>query len=358
VVFQSSARFKSSRYSRGYIVIILTIFILLITYSSIKIVFDSAMYEYQRVKWKADYIRAHFLAQSGLSTAMEFIKKIKQDQLYQFGILNQMIPFQFPGMDGSGTLILTEETGKINVNYIINFFDDNENGDVRHMLDRLSEHLNISPDIWDGVEDWIDENNVALPRGYEEVDYSMMEPPRRIKNGRLHSLEELLLIPGFDNWLLYNDRRSKYEKEAYSKDFATKEDLLVQTDEDYILANNLTYYIPEKADVEGRKININSAPYHVILSLSDFMSPDVAQAVVKERIKNGGYFQSINDLQSITQLLLPSSGGGTILDEIKGQLVFKNRIYKVVVEVSSGLQSARIVGIYDTEAAKLIMYLE
>jgi general secretion pathway protein K len=167
-----------------------------------------------------------------------------------------------------------------------------------------------------------------------------------------------MFIPGFDSYTLYADKRTEEEKKQYSKDFLSEEELVAITDDDFRLIRNITAYMPENYEPGSWKININSAPYHVILALSEFMVPQTARAVIVERIKNGGYFANSGELSKVSQLSLPSRGNQTLLNEISQYIVFEGRVYKIIVDVSIGSKTARVMGLYDAKAKKLVSYLE
>lgn len=333
---------------RGFTILLLTIIILLLTFSAVMTLFASAMAEYNSVRMRADYAKARFLAQSGIETASVLIDRMGSKFLYSYGVLDGYFPPPFPWAGGVVTIRVSEESGKLNLNGLVNSFDDSENGALREMLNRLADSFGFSFEKWDAVTDWIDENDVAMPAGYENSHYEMMFPSRKAKNGWLHSVDELLLIPGFDSWTLYEDYRTEEEKNFFSDDFLSEEEILTLTDDDYILANNLTVYMPSSS-VDSWKVNINQAPYHVLLALGDFMTPEAAKAILTARLENGGYFSSLDNIKDLPELQIPVSGV-TLYDWISRNIVLRERVYKVVVDASMGSQNARIMGIYDPSA--------
>jgi len=347
---------------RGFVVIMVTFTILIMTFLSVLSVYKQAFTEYNKVRLRADYVAARYFAQSWLAFGVNILGKVPEKQLYMFGIFDGPKPFSYDSK-AQVVISISDETGKINVNNLVNFYGATDisaemNTVTRDMLNRLSESLGISYDRWDAVVDWIDENNIKMPFGYEKGDYLLMDPPRRMKNSYLHSLDELLFIPGFDTWTLYADHRTDDEKKMYSTDFLTDEEKMAIHDWDYCLNNNITVYMPEQPRPGDWKININSAPYHVILALSEFMTPAIARAIVVERIKNGGYFSGVADLEKISQLHMPSVKNLTLLQEISPKINYSGNVYKIIVDVSVGSKTARVMGLYDAGARRLINYLE
>ncbi|MES0489909.1 MAG: hypothetical protein ABUK01_07965 [Leptospirales bacterium] len=320
-------------------------------------IYYSAFSEVNRVKQNSERVKSRYYAQSGLALAVLFLRRVSWKELYNFNLFG--VPITKIKGDVQYTFTITEETGKLNLNALVNFFNDDVNLSSREMFDRLGENFGVPVDYWDAVIDWIDDNSVRMPGGDESVDYAAMTPPRRAKNSRLHSVEELLFIEKFNPYILFEDGRTKEEKEMYSKDFLSDaEQFAIDEDVDYILANNLTVYVPENPPGDIWKININSAPYHVVLSLSAFMMPKTARKILAARWENGGYFTKLDELATIKELQEDTGGGVTLFTEIKEKIVIRERIYKIVVEAQVGSQRAHVLGIYDVVAKKLILYLE
>ncbi|MDH5717741.1 MAG: general secretion pathway protein GspK [Spirochaetia bacterium] len=354
---------NTKKNNKGYLVLMLTITVVTLMFSSMMVFFSSAMEEYKSASHEAGHTKARYLAQGGMDVVRMVLQQIDLNILYDYGIMEGLPPVNFGG--GMISFRIEEESGKLNINRLVNFYSDEEDQSVRDLFNRLSERLGISYEIWDAVVDWIDENDDSMPRGFEKNDYERMNPPRRIKNGRIHSVEELLLIPGFTQSIIYEDLRTEEEKELYSDDFLTEEEQVTITDEDFILANNITVYLPVEPDKVGKagkkanEININSAPYHVLLSLSEFMTPEAAKAIIMKR-DEVGRFKDINEIKNISELNVPSIGGKSLVQELLdlGLVTTEETVYKIVVEASLDSQTAHVMGIYDASAKKFALYLE
>lgn len=343
------------RRRRGFIILVLTVTVLILSLTGVLVFYSAAFTEYRSAVLQSNREKALLLAESGLEAARMLLIRVPEEQLYQFGIM--YAPPVIPLGGGILSFRITEETGKLNVNRLVYFINDDMSLRNREMLNTLAESFSLPADMWDPVVDYIDANNVAEPKGYEQLDYAMLNPPRTIKNNRLHSLEELLLIPGFDHQLLFEDLRTEAEKEEVSEDFLTDEEALVTSDEDFILANNLTVYLPENPGATD-PVNINSAPYHVILSISEYMTVEAAEAIIMARLSNGGRFSSVDQLSSIPELQIRTSGTATLFDELKGRITTADQLYKIVAEASLESHTAQIIGIYDKKARKLVRYME
>ncbi|RME88288.1 MAG: hypothetical protein D6767_10420 [Candidatus Hydrogenedentota bacterium] len=342
------------RSKKGAIILMVVSAILVLSISVSLVFFSAASDEIKASRYLADRTKARYLAQSGMEAAVMLLTRVPIKYLYEFGILFSPPPLPFE--EGLVQFSLSEETGKINLNRLIHTFDDDPDLRTREMLDKLSESLGISSEIWDGVVDWIDENSSRMPNGFERLDYESLTPPRKIKNARLDSLEELLLIPGFDYNLLYSDLRTKRQKEEMSEEFLTEEEKLAVTDEDFILANNITVLLPTTLDY-GDKININSAPYHVILALNQSMTPDIARKIIVERIKNGGRFERVEDLKPILAGITGLTGA-PLYDELLPRITVEDILFKIESHAAIRNVEVRIAAVFDRRARKLTMYTE
>ena len=358
-------RIYTRRNKRAFILLTLTQVMIFLTLASALVIFQTSFKDYKSSRELVNYTKAKFLAQSGLEAALLLLRSVPVAQLYQFGIISHPPPI--PLGDGIVTFELQEESGKLNINRLVNFFDGSENSKTREMLDRLAEALKLRYEMWDNVVDWVDDNSVKMPQGAERFEYENLIPPRRIKNNRVHSIEELLLIPGLTYNVLYDDRRTEEEKEEDNDDdFESEEEKVVLTDDDYRLINNITIYLPYNRDSIDT-VNINSAPYHVILALSEVMTPQIAEKILIARLKNGGRFSDINQLATIPQLITTKTtsdnlnlfqdltGGGDIKN---ARIDVNDKLYKIVAAASVGSQTAHVVGVYDSLARKLTHYME
>lgn len=349
-------RFRLTLKRRGAIILITATLILTLTVSVAMVYVRFALNEYRAVSVTGLREKSLQLAQSGLETGILLLTRIPIDSLYEFGIF-AMAP-TLPLGGGMVTLSLSEESGKLNLNRLVRMFEDQTDERQLEYFQRLSIALGIPADLWHAVIDYIDENNTPMPRGAERADYERLMPPRRIKNGRMQAVEELLFIPGFDARLLYEDLRSQDRIKNTTTGSLSDLEKAALTPADYVLANNVTTYLVYNADTSTDKININSAPYHVILALSEFMTPVAARKIITERIKRGGRFKSIADLQTIPELAMNTSGKATLFMEIADRITEQNQIYKIVADASVDSQTAQVMGILDPNAKRLVFYSE
>ena len=343
---------------RGFIVIMLTMSVLILSFSSTLSFFTQAFGEYRKASNLANHTRAKYLAQSGIEGALLFI-----NQLEKYGLFSQdqELP-PIPLGDSQVQIKIEDISGKFNVNQLVNFFDTSLiNNRQLDRLQRLSEHLKISPDLWDAVIDWIDEDNVPQPYGYERRHYESLIPARKIKNSWIHSLEELLLIPGFSRNLLFSDLRTLDEIQDFKDFLETEEEKYAIQKEDFILANNLSYQTGSQPNASNADwININKAPYLVILSLSEKITPEIAKAILVKRLELGELDEKT--LKSVIPKVPEEMfrAGNEQNNELGTPIGIKYEgdIYTITTTVSIGNQSAQVVVTYDKARKAVISYSE
>jgi general secretion pathway protein K len=191
--------------------------------------------------------------------------------------------------DGEYEVEIQDESGKINVNA----------GEIAlPQLKALTEVIGIpKPDadiIVDAILDWIDVDKVPHANGAEDDYYQTLRPPYLAKNKPMSVLEELLLVRGVTPDYYFGHR----EKTADG-----------QIIERYGLSRYLTAHLPS---VIGSRINVNSAPLPVLLSIPG-LSPGAAQTIVERR-----QVRPFRDLGEINRDLGPSLGNA--LGYISAQL--------------------------------------
>jgi general secretion pathway protein K len=193
--------------------------------------------------WK-EAQKLSFVSKSGVSVAVKTISELKKrnllDELYKY--LGLKIPAENMMEGFSGSLIISaeDENGKFNLNSINKVWRDGSrraNDSFKRLLRRLDLHEGIA----DKVAYWIDKNSVPRLLNSEEVT----------KNAYMESVDELLLIKGIDS-------------RTYQALFP------------YV-----TVYGYDGSD--DVRVNMNTAPVPVIMSLSDGISGELAEQIVNYR---------------------------------------------------------------------------
>ncbi|MCL4476189.1 MAG: type II secretion system minor pseudopilin GspK [Nitrospirae bacterium] len=184
--------------------------------------------------WK-EAQKLSFVSKSGVSLAVKTIADIPKTDLYRFPG-RMVIPVENILEGFSGTLIVTveDENAKFNLNSL-------RIPDSIKVLKRLLTNLGLDESIADRVADWIDADSEPRLRDSEEG----------AKNVFMDSVDELLLITGIDAQI--------YEA----------------------LLPYVTVY--GYGNTDDARININTAPVPVIMSLDARITKDRAEEVVNQR---------------------------------------------------------------------------
>ena len=298
--------FSSSR--RGAIIVLLVSVIGGASFALANTYAAERMAEYKIAMSNADGFRAYLLARSGMQGAIGALKKIPEEALYQSGIAFNPPPIDLAG----GTIFyrISSEDGKFNLNDLIRAYDGAPNLKMQDMVGRLFEQLGIPKTKIYPIQDWIDENNDEIGGGGEMFYYSNLKPPRKIKNGMMYSLSELTSVKDWNVKLVYDSLKDPLKDKNTSKDFLSDEEKLLITDADFVLSYNVTAYVPYK-DTGDERVNLNAAPYHVLMSLSEFMTRAAAMKILKLKTQKGGYIKELTDLKNEPEFQIKTTATGT-----------------------------------------------
>ena len=197
----------------------------------------------------ADKIKSREIAKSGLEAAILALKKDDKDydsyhdEWGQFAELSAFSSTFFE--EGSFSGIITDEEGKLNIN------DLELESSKMDQLTVLFEQLHIDTDILLSVIDWIDDDSEEELMGAEDYYYKSLKNPYNCKDGPMDNIYELRLIKGMTAEAFLG----KGEKKG--------------------LGEFISVYGDKK------KVNINTAPYEVLLSLD--ITPELANEIIAYR---------------------------------------------------------------------------
>ncbi len=340
--------------------------------------------QYLAVRSSADGLRAREAALAGFNAGITAVKTIPEEFLYQQGIIMDppALPLGKKCFDDEETDCLKfkvsyqilPEDGRINLNNLVRY-DDQINENYNRIVRRLFRQLDIPGDHVDAVTDWIDENDYTEPAGAEDDHYAALKPPRKIKNYRMFSLSELPAIKGFDRNMVYESRAPEgWEERQEELAFQTDDEINLLQPEDWILANNVTAFMPFTESVED-KVNINAARFHVMMSLSDAMSREAVLAIFKYRRQNNGYIKNVSELRDLPELNVPggipevtlyqelAGTGGDVSGLIKTesdyyQIVGVGYVMRETDNTSDILAERKVRGIWDKNNRRLVYYSE
>ncbi|MEM7181833.1 MAG: type II secretion protein [Spirochaetota bacterium] len=353
---------------RGAMVIMLVSAISSASFLTANKYFKERLMEYKIATSDANGFRAYLFARAGLQGAIGALKKIPEEMLYQSGIAFNPPPIPIGKGRTKGMVYykMSPEDGKININALVRRGDDQPNLRSQEMLSRLFEQLNIKPEQLYPIIDWMDTNSEEIGGGAELFYYSSLKPPRKIKNAPLYSLSELTSIKGFSRELVYESLKPKDYDENRSLDFATDEEKILVTDSDFVLSNNITAFIPYNEQLDER-VNVNAAPYHVLMALSEFMTRQAALKLLKLKVEKGGYIKKLEDLQQVPEFQVKTSGGFTLYHELVGEasavsagrIKNKGDVYRIIgVGVVGNHVVRKVSCLFDITNDRVIYYSE
>lgn len=247
-----------------------------------------------------DSVQAVRMARSGVEGA---IGVLKSDDA-SFDTIRDAWAMGLPAIGtGDGTLEvkIADEDAKIAVNLLIGTNGIGVNKDLEQQLRTLIEKLGGKAEIVDALIDWIDVNDeVSGSAGAEEEAYR--EQGYVVKNGPLDSIDELLLVKGFDKELLFDLKLSEY----------------------------LTV-----APVSDGKININTAPpevLRVVLGTRTVLLPvplndgDIDDIV---RYREEHEFRSVKDLEQVVKISSTQMASITPLIKVSSSFFAVHSVYTV-----------------------------
>jgi len=151
-------------------------------------------------------------------------------------------------------------------------------------LRRLLLSLGLREALADPLIDWLDADSEDRPDGAEESFYRSLEEPYSCANGPFQTIGQVFLVKGMKEIARFGDKGEKR------------------------LLDYLTIYS------DGR-INVNTAPAEVLLSLSDRMDVSMVEAIMQYRRNQD--FEKVEDLTKIPAM------EGSLFEEIKDLITVK-----------------------------------
>ena len=202
--------------------------------------------------------KASLMARSGQNLSSLFLKEINKVSYTTENGLELPVERDF-GPNSFLLIKLEDENSKFNINGII-YQNGLSNTAELLSLKKLLEYLNINPTLGDVIADWIDPDNEPRQGGDESNS----------KNSFFWSIDELRLIEEIDD-------------ETYNK-----------------IAPYITIY-------GNSRINVNTAPLPVLLSMSDDITEELAQRIIDYRnstpFEDESHIVRVSGLETIGQKL-------------------------------------------------------
>ncbi|GFE59469.1 type II secretion system minor pseudopilin GspK [Geobacter sp. AOG2] len=199
--------------------------------------------------------QASLLAESGLYGGIRLLRMALSSQDGYTSLSDTWAaPFKQEDETGRIEITVTEESGKINLNALVNP-DNTVKEETLNILKRLGTPLQIPESAWNALADWIDTDDLPVSGGSESPYYLSLSPPYSAHNGRLTTVNELTLVKGFT-------------PEMVAK-----------------LAPFVTIYADQPGSLVAQsvRVNVNTAPKEVIMALDSDIDEGLAERVIEER---------------------------------------------------------------------------
>lgn len=232
--------------------------------------------------------QASILAESGVTGGAKLLQLGLSGRSYTALSDRWATPIALDDEVGSLVITITEESGKININGLVQ-----PNGEFEPftlaVLNRLGVRLKLTEDVWGAVADWIDSDDLPRSGGAETAYYRSLKPAYGARNGKLMTLAELSLVKGVSPELL-----------AKVQPFLT--------------------VFSDQAGSPLSTININTAPKDILTSLDDGIDDRMAGRIIEERLLQP--FKSTGELSRVP-------GMDTIATGLIGKISVKGNLFKI-----------------------------
>lgn len=247
--------------------------------------------------------QASILAESGVTGGAKLLQMGLSGRNYTSLSDRWATPLKLDDEVGSLEITISEESGKININDLVQT-------KTMETLQRLGKRLQLPGDIWSAVADWIDSDDLPRSGGAETSYYRSLKPPYSARNGRLMTVTELSLVKGITPEIL--DKLRPY--------------LTVFSDQD---------------NSPLSPVNINTASKEILAALDERIDDRIAERIVERRqltpFKLSGELSLVPGMETIATGL-----GGMI--SVKGNLF---RITSVARVKESGRTVEAVVRLSD-----------
>lgn len=148
----------------------------------------------------AAYVAAKSAVAVGMSLLVADLQQAQQPQQVEpCDSLQDVWAQPFPGEECNGALMycsIDDEYGKLNLNALFDVNTGEVNGTLEMALRSLFAARGVEQDPVDAILDWVDPDQEPRSQGGEADFYGSLEIPYSCRDGRMESVEELLLIRG------------------------------------------------------------------------------------------------------------------------------------------------------------------
>lgn len=360
-------------FSGGYILLIVLVISAFLVSVTSDFFLRSHTYIGYLKRFKAD-AAAEYLAYSGqalaiavldvdrLGLAGSFLPGLNNDR--NIDTYNDIWGLDFPEipiMDGTVKFEFEDENSKINLSVLANQLV--EKTPYYGILQRFFLDMGLSIDLADTILDWVDPDDLRSPYGAESSGYYLtLIPPYSAKNDSMDSIDELLLIKRFTPELVYGIGGGNYRVEknlvednkgnisipidklsAISgtevSDVRESDDSIEKKfgrERDRRLSNYLRVH-GDRLDFtkEANRININTASFRVLMSLTPSMTEEIVEDIIRRR-----QLQPFKSVSEINAFIGENHNLGNLL-------TVRSQIFKITVTARVQNGSARHIIYFD-----------
>ena len=300
---------------RGFALVITLVITALLVALTVQFI-DDVFVETSSAHNYIDGQQASLMANSGVDGAIQLIRLSLTGRTYTTLVDPWAKPLQIEDEKGSLRVTIEDESARINLNRTARDLGKAEDSFYFQAAARLFKRSGVPLDLLDALADWQDLNDDPLPGGAETAHYMKLKQPYKAKNGKLRTVEELLLIRGFDMPSL-----------ARIKPFVR--------------------VYPEAELADSNKININTAPREVLAALADDMSDDLAKQITDYRITNP--FKSTGELSNVPGL-------ESIASRLQLYTSVTSSLYRITSEARVGETVRTVEAVVDLQNTQPFLY--
>jgi len=265
-------------------VLIITLWVLTIL-AVLALTFAATMHvESRAARNEMQRVRARYAAYAGINRAIVAI------QADQTGYVSELSEWAYLDSDDEGELrfvddehyevIVRDECGKLDLGSA-----DQE------VLEKLPQ---LTPELIDCILDWTDEDDDTRRDGAEADFYARLMPPRACANRALFTLDELLMVNGVTEQVLYGSRALRPQAVSATLEQGS-------TDEVLPLEDIFTVY-GGMNDLSGQgqdRVNINTADEEELSGISQgILSEGEIRAIIRRR-DNGRSYSNLGELLQV-----------------------------------------------------------
>lgn len=232
--------------------------------------------------------QASILAESGVTGGAKLLQMGLSGRSYTALSDRWATPITLEDEVGSLVITISDESGKINVNGLVQ-----PNGEYEPftlaVLKRLGVRLHVPGDVWGAVADWIDGDDQQRSGGAETVYYRTLKPAYSARNGKLTTVTELSLVKGI-------------------------------TPELFVKLRPYVTIFSDQAGAPLSTVNINTATKEILAALDERIDDRMAERIMEERRLQP--FKSTGELSRVP-------GMDTIAPGLVGKISVKGNLFRI-----------------------------